>query len=76
MVVPAAYIRALGQRREGGPCYDEMRTEIERRGGEMYHIKEGTQYGAWVIRIRQQGAYLPINRRWSPRTRQMLHTGP
>jgi hypothetical protein len=31
--------------------YEELRAPIEQRGGSMVHVREGHQWGAWVITL-------------------------
>ncbi len=31
--------------------YEELRAPIEQRGGTMVHVREGYQWGAWIVTV-------------------------
>ena len=31
--------------------YEELRDPIDRRGGSMIHVREGYEWGAWIIKL-------------------------
>jgi hypothetical protein len=61
--------------------YEELRVSIEQLGGSMIHVKEGYQWGAWVVTLNGRtkvfepngNTYLELDRLYVPAVSDPRH---